>query len=194
MADSRVVAEMTMCYIISMSRWALFAHVRWGDWAWDCLGISQQDLPDSEIKEQEHHWGRVTLSQGEEENTESLPKKVKDKFLLSFHQGFLSPRIYTTSILLSYTHPHYHPHHRCTPPPTAQPKHHHQSPNSPGWTRAHSGKEGRRVWINRCRDLSRLSMDHNSPPSLCIPFDFTNAFESMKDHHQHFRIFCSQRI
>lgn len=28
----------------------LNSHVRWEDWAWDCLGISQQDLPDSEIQ------------------------------------------------------------------------------------------------------------------------------------------------
>lgn len=56
-----------------------------------------------------------------------------------------------------YTH--FPPFHLCPILPTPL---HHPLPNSPAPTRFHSGKEGRRVQMNRCVDLSWMSMDHNA--------------------------------
>lgn len=91
-----------------------FAHVRWEDWAQDCLGISQQDLPDSEIQKLRDRSTTAAGSHCSRRNKEALRhcnETIIQKQVLSL---FLYP--HTISFSVTHTHVHFPPHHLCTPP------------------------------------------------------------------------------
>lgn len=170
---------------------SVFTHVRWEDWAGDCLGISEQDLPDSEIQKLRDRSTTAAGSHCSRRNKEALSHS-KNKFCLSFCQRALSfslTHIYTFLIIIICALP------PNTLPPQAQPHQHHKSPNSPCSTCFQSGKEGRRAQLNRCGDLSCLPMDHNIP-SLYVPLYLTicsvHPSERMKYPPQ--SVLCNRRI